>query len=206
MDSKKMELLEKCASVFLRLGIKSITMDDLARELGISKKTIYKYFKDKNELIYSIMQMKVELDCQVVAICNVNSSNAIEELLSVSEFIMEQLKNVTPTVFYDLKKYHPEAWQLMEEHKWQFVRNLIKENIDRGIKEGIYRDDIDALILSAQYVNSTDLMMDTKIFSWPQYKFQEVYLQLITHHLYGLCNTSGREYLKNKLSNTKGNA
>lgn len=179
-------------------------MDDLARELGISKKTIYKFFKDKNELVHSILQMKVDQDCEVVQICNQNSLNAIEELLKVSEFIMEQFKNVTPTVFYDLKKYHPEAWQLIEDHKWQFVRNLIKTNIDRGIQEGFYRKEVDSSILSAQYVFSTELIMDNRIFPWPEYKFNEVYSQLISHHLYGLCNTAGRNYLKSKLkSNSK---
>lgn len=200
MDEKKIDILERSTGVFLRLGIKSVTMDDLARELGISKKTIYKYFADKNELVSTIIRFKVNEDCNAVAGCK-TSTNAIEEMFVVSEFIMEQLKNVTPTVFFDLKKYHPEAWQIMEDHKWNFVRNLIKQNIERGIKEEIYRKNADPLILSGLYVSATDTILNSQIFPWPHYKFQDVYMQMILNHLFGISNTKGREYLKQRLKN-----
>lgn len=200
MDEKKLDILERSAGVFLRLGIKSVTMDDLARELGISKKTIYKYFTDKNDLIISIIKLKVSEDCDTVNQCS-KDENAIEEFFATSEFIMEQLKNVTPTVFFDLKKYYPQAWELMENHKWDFVRNLVKNNIERGIEEGLYRKNADPLILSGFYVSATETIMNSQLFPWPQYKFQDVYMQMLLHHLFGLANNKGREYLKQRLKN-----
>ncbi len=200
MDEKKLDIIDRSAMVFLRLGIKSVTMDDLARELGISKKTIYKYFADKNELIISIIQLKVAEDSNTVDTC-AKAENPIEELFSTSEFIMEQFKNVAPTVFFDLKKYHPQAWEIMENHKWNFVRNLIRDNIERGIAEGYYRKNADPLILSGLYVSATETIMNSQLFPWPQYKFQDVYMQMILHHLFGLANNKGREYLKQRLKN-----
>lgn len=199
MDDKKRDLLERSAGVFLRMGIKSVTMDDLCRELGISKKTIYKYFNDKNELVKEIIQSKVDLDCAIVCNFHKKGQNAIDDLFTISEFLTEQLKNVTPSIFFDLKKYHPEAWAILEQHKWNFVRNAIKENIERGIEEGLYRKSVDPEVLSTLHVSNTDLFMNTTLFPWPQYKFQDVYLQITYQHLFGLANSAGREYLKQKI-------
>lgn len=201
MDSKKLDILLRSTAVFLRLGIKSVTMDDLARELGMSKKTIYRFFKDKNELVVAIIREKVNKDCEVASCVQGGQVNAIEEMFQISEFITEELKNVTPTVFFDLKKYHPEAWEILEKHKWEFVRSLIKSNIERGIAEGLYRKNCDAEILSIMYVVGTDFISNTHLFPWPTYKFQDVYMQMIQQHLFGLSNTKGREYLKQKLKN-----
>ena len=125
MDEKRLEILERVSIIYMKYGIKSITMDDLARELAISKKTIYRYFKDKNQLVHSIIEMKIKMD---QAICTNNaqqSISAIEEMFSVMRFVMENIGNINPTVFYDLQKYHPHTWKVIEDHKWIFVLNMI---------------------------------------------------------------------------------
>ena len=128
MDEKRLEILERATSVYMKFGIKSVTMDDLARELGISKKTIYKYFDDKNDLVKSIIEMKVEMDRAVCINCQQQSENAIDGLINVSKFVVEHVGNVNPTVFYDLQKYYKEAWKIMEKHKWEFVLSMIRQN------------------------------------------------------------------------------
>src|SRR5690606_12231743 len=132
-----------------------------------------KYFTDKNDLIKEIIQSKVDLDCAIVCNFHKSGQNAIDDLFMISEFLTEQLKNVTPSIFFDLKKYHPEAWAILEEHKWNFVRNAIKENIQRGIEEGLYRKSVDPEVISTLHVSNTDLFMNTTLFPWPQYKFQD---------------------------------
>ena len=121
MDAKKLEILERASNVYMKYGIKSITMDALASELGISKKTIYKYFEDKNELIQSIIVLKAEMDKAMCLECQLNSKNAIDNLINISSLVVEHLGNVNSTVFYDLKKYYPDAWSILEAHKWEFI-------------------------------------------------------------------------------------
>ncbi|MBL4861437.1 MAG: TetR/AcrR family transcriptional regulator [Crocinitomicaceae bacterium] len=201
MDEKRLEILERATSVYMKFGIKSVTMDDLARELGISKKTIYKYFDDKNDLVKSIIEMKVEMDRAVCINCQQQSENAIDGLINVSKFVVEHVGNVNPTVFYDLQKYYKEAWKIMEKHKWEFVLSMIRQNIERGIKEKIYRANLDVQIISRLYVASTDVIMNAEIFPWPEFKFQNLFTEMIQLHITGMANAEGIKYLKQKMRN-----
>ena len=176
-------------------------MDDLARELGISKKTIYKFFGDKNDLIRSIIEMKTEMDKAICMNCTQHSENAIDELFNVSQLVVEHLTNINPTVFYDLRKYHPDAWAVMDKHKWQFVLSMIQENISRGIDEGLYRLEIRPEIIGRLYVSATEAVLDASIFQWPEFKFQQVFIEMVQFHLFGMVSEKGRKYLQQKIEN-----
>lgn len=201
MDEKRLEILERASTVYMRLGIKSVTMDDLARELGISKKTIYKYFDDKSDLVRSIVTMKTEMDQAICMNCVNQSGNAIDDLIQVSKLIAEHIGNVNPTVFHDMRKYHSDAWQLMENHRWDFVLSMIVGNIEKGKEEGLFRDDLNAEVIGRVYVSSIDTLFNTDIFPWPKFTFQEVYSEVIRYHIKGLVNDNGLEYLRQKIHN-----
>lgn len=201
MDKKKLDIIERSSLIFLKYGIKSVTMDDLANHLGVSKKTIYKYFEDKNDLVKSTIEMKVEMDKAACINCSQQSENAIEDLISVSKFVLEHIGNVNPTVFFDLQKHYKEAWKILEDHKWQFVLSMIKTNIERGIKEGIFRENINIDVMARLYVSSTDNIMNSEIFPWPEFKFQEVFSEMIRLHINGMSNEKGKNYLKNNFNN-----
>ena len=201
MDEKRLEIIERASAVYMKFGIKSVTMDDLSRELGVSKKTIYKYFSDKNNLVKSIIEMKVEMDTAICINCSQQSENAIEELISVSKFVLEHFGNINPTVFYDLQKHYKDAWKILEDHKWHFVLNMIKTNIERGIKEGVYRDDLHVGVIARLYVASIENIMNSEIFPWPEFKFQEVFSEMIRLHLNGIANEAGIKYLKQTMNN-----
>lgn len=199
-----MEVLERASQVYMRLGIKSVTMDDLARELGMSKKTLYKFFSDKNDLVNQIIEAKLNFDCEVTCIINEQAENAIDSLRKISKIVTEHFKNINPTVFYDLKKHYPEAWNKVQNHKWNFVRNLVYKNILKGIEEGVFRPEVNANIISNIYVVSTDAMHDSEIFPWPEYKFENVLQAVIDFHIHGLASEKGRSYL-NQISNNETN-
>ncbi|MCR9171806.1 MAG: TetR/AcrR family transcriptional regulator [bacterium] len=201
MDEKRLEILERASTVYMRLGIKSVTMDDLARELGISKKTIYKYFDDKSDLVRSIVRMKTEMDQALCMNCINQNGNAIDDLIQVSKLIAEHIGNVNPTVFHDVRKYHPDAWQVMENHRWGFVLNTIVNNIEKGQEEGIFRDDLNPQVIGRVYVSSMDTLFNPDIFPWPKFTFQEVYSEVIRYHIKGLVNDNGLEYLRQKIYN-----
>lgn len=201
MDEKQFEIVEKSAQVFLKFGIRAVTMDDLSRELGMSKKTIYKYFSDKDELIKTIIAFKTQSDREICAIATHQADNAIDEMIRISEFVSEMLQDVHSSVFFDLQKYHRDAWQLMEDHKNTFVRSQIKGNIERGINEGIYRANADSDILSKVYVATMSALFDGHTFPPNEYKFNRVFNQIIRFQIRGLASSEGLEYLKNRLNN-----
>lgn len=200
MDEKQFELVEKSAQVFLKYGIRAVTMDDLARELGISKKTIYKYFNDKDELIRTIIEFKTQSDREICSVAVRQAENAIDEMIRISEFMSEMLQDVHSSVFFDLQKYHRDAWEIMENHKNTFVRNQIKGNIERGVEEGMYRSNADANILSISYVATMGSLFDGHSFPLNEYKFSRVFNQIIRFQVRGLASAEGLNYLKKRLS------
>lgn len=194
MDQKKLELLERAGTVFMKYGLKSVTMDDLCREIGVSKKTIYKYFEDKNDLVVTIIQAKIEMDKQACTVCANSAENAIESLINISKIVLEQLGNVNPSVFLDLRKHYPAAWKLVNEHKWKFVLDNIRENIIRGKSENLYRENLNPEIISRYYVSSMDSIMDGEVY--PEFKTDEILTEILRFHIRGLANDDGINYLK----------
>lgn len=195
MNEKQLEIMERASAVYMKFGVKSVTMDDLAREMGISKKTIYQYFTDKNHLVNSIIDMKLGMEQAICRNATHISKNAIEGFIEMSKLVVEHLKKINPVVFYDLKKYHPEAWNKMEEHQHIFVRSLIKQNVEQGIQEKLYRENLNPEIISRLYVHSTAIIINGTLFPWPEFKFQEVYAEMIEFQLHGLLNENGRNFL-----------
>lgn len=191
-----MELLERSSVVFMKYGLKSVTMDDLCREIGVSKKTIYKYFEDKNDLIISIIQFKVDMDKQTCMSCTKEASNAIEELVNISRFVIEHFTNMNPSVFLDLRKHYPEAWKHMHDHKWEFVLNNIRDNIIRGKQENLYRENLNPDIISRYYIAGMDIMMDGEVYPYPEFKTDEILTEILRFHIRGLANDNGINYLK----------
>ena len=199
MDEKKIEILERASQVYMKLGIKSVTMEDLARELGISKKTIYKYFEDKNDLVYTIIAHKIKIEQEICSKCAKEAENAIDDMLTATQFIIENVGNINPAVFHDLQRHHADAWQIIHNHKWEFVLRTITENIHRGIKEGLYRKDLNVPIVSRLYVASIDLIINTELFQWPEFKFHELFTEMMKFQLNGMVNDKGRELLKDMI-------
>lgn len=200
MDEKTKEILEKAAVVFMRYGVKSITMDDIARELGISKKTLYIHVKDKNDLVYKIIESKVHLDECACSIARESSDNAIEEFFSMRHFVLENIKVINPSLFMDLHKYHSDAWNLITQHKHEFVTSSIKENIKRGISEGLYREDIQIDIVARLILSSADLILEGKTFPWPEFNTEDVFNVMTRFQIRGLASDKGIEYLQKHIS------
>lgn len=200
MDEKALDIIERSSSLFMRLGIRSVSMDDIARELGISKKTIYKYFKDKNDLVINILRVKIEIDHKTCSCKRIESENAIDEMFQIIEFIIQTISKINPSTFFELQKYHPEAWALLDEHRWTFVRDMIRSNLERGIEEGLYRPEINIEVISRLYVGSTNLIIEGKVFPYPEFRIEELMLEVVRFQIRGISNSKGLEYLTNKLN------
>ena len=145
-DFRKMmkdKIINKAKEMFLRLGFKSITMDDIACEMCISKKTIYKYFSNKDILIEeSIQAVHKEIRATLNKIAEENF-NAIEENFEVKRMFREMFKSAESSPIYQLKKHYPEIYDKVLSMQVSVCEDCFRQNITKGIREGLYRENLD---------------------------------------------------------------
>lgn len=194
------KILEGCDKLFRKFGIKSLSMDDIARELGMSKKTIYQYVTDKNDLVKKTFHYILNYTESQCSCIKEETNNPIDEILLISRNMSQHMKGINPAVFYDLRKYHPEAWLLFENHSHTFIFNQVKENLQNGIEQGYYRDNIKADILARLYISLVQTISNPELFSNIDYDFGAVYHEMIRYHFNGICTEKGRNYFNTKIS------
>jgi len=152
-----------------------------------------------------VLEGHCELDKVVVHDAIENAENAIDELMHVSEMLGQKLQQINPSFHYDLEKYYPEAWTVFSEHKENFILNCVKQNLERGVKEGIYRDNLNAEVISQLYIHKIDCIFDSAIFPVGKFTFFEVFLELMRYHIRGVSNEKGNTYLAQKIKKDHSN-
>ena len=198
-QEKEIELLIASTELFMKFGIKSLTMDDIARHLGISKKTLYLYVTDKKNLVKKSLELAVANDQCLLGNIAVNEGNAIDELLAINVKMSEKLQSIQPAVMYDIKKYYPEAWKVMENHKKCFVYDMVVKNINNGILQGLYRENVNPAIIASVYITMIDKIFDSDLFPTHQYTFSSLHREIARYHIRGIASKSGIEYLVKRL-------
>lgn len=205
MDEKELQILQQVEGLFMQYGVKSLTMDDVARHLSISKKTLYQYVSNKNELVQKALSRHIDREVKdMETICS-SAPNAIDELFAISKHVSGTLKNVHPSIMYDLQKYYPEAWQAFDEYKMNYVYNCITANLERGIREGLYRDNLNVPIVGRIYIGRVDMLFDPKLFPAGRFNISDVYLELIRYHIRGIASKKGIDYLVKKVQDIDPN-
>jgi len=192
--------LLKAAELFSRFGIKSMTMDDVARQLGISKKTLYQYVSNKKELVKKCIQEHIDSEECMAKECLGQSENSIDELMAMTKLVSTQMKEMHPSVIFDLKKYHFEAYQRLTQHRDEFIYSHIKSNIEKGIKSGLYRNDLNPDILSRLYISMLNVIMDPVQSDLSDFNNADVYNEMIRYHIRGIASSEGRKHLKEKFN------
>ena len=182
---------QKADELFRRYGIRSVTMDEIATQLGMSKKTIYQYYTDKDQLVDAVAVDEIQFSQECCMKDAAVSANAIEEIFRVMEFVEVMFRNMNPSMLHDLEKYHPVGYRKFLDHKNKFLYDMVLKNIERGIKEELYRPEIDIEIMSRYRIESMLLGFNTELF--PPSKFNLVKLQqeILEHFLYGLATLKG---------------
>lgn len=204
-ENKEQKLLEDATRVFMQFGIKSVNMDDLARHLSVSKKTLYQYFTDKEDLVRkAVASHCTREDREIQGICT-KGLNAIEEMLEIMHFVTGLLKNIHPSIQYDMQKYHPEAYRAMRENRDRAIFDCMMSNTKKGQKEGYYRKDFNAEVIIKLYIARMDLIFDQSIFPFEQFTFSDVYREMFRYHIRGIASEKGLEYLEQKLKQKKRN-
>lgn len=203
--STKQKIIEQAGELFLRYGIRSISMDEVASNLGMSKKTIYQYIENKDELIQQIILNHVQQDLDTFAGIREQSENSIEELMRFGKYLMESLRKISPAVMYDLQKYHQDSWCQMEELHKKFIYSLIRENIERGQAQKLYREEIDVDIAARLYVGASMLVMDEDSFPIKDYRKDRVMVEIIHQFIHGWASDEGLEIWKLHIIDQKTN-
>ena len=194
-NSVKGDILQKAGCLFMRYGIKSITMDDIAREVGASKKTLYQHFKDKNDLVLHFVQGFLKMEEDVMNAFKEKFEDAMEELKEHLKFVREKIANVNPAMVFDLRKYHPDAYKLFEQFKKECIITSIVDTIEKGKKQGYFRTNFNSLMIATMRIEQVNWMLETdheKEFKMPA---AEVHMQVLLHFITGLCTEKGIKQL-----------
>ncbi len=192
----KERILVKAHELFNRYGIRSVSMDDIAAQLGMSKKTLYQYYVDKDELVKTVFTGVMEANKEQCGQCQANGENAIHEVFLSFDMLQEMLSNMNPSILFDMQKYHPSAFKNFQDYRNNFLYKLIRKNLEDGIAQELYRDDIDVEILTRYRLFSIMLSFDSEVF--PSNKSQLVYIeqQLLEHFLWGLATAKGQKLIQ----------
>ena len=180
----------------MRYGIRSITMDEIATWLGISKKTIYQFFTDKDDLVFAVVEQEIGKNEDECLQFRNEATDAIHEIFLAVEDLEELLAYTNPLMLYDLEKYHPRAFQKIKQYKYQFLYDATTENLRRGIEEGLYRKDIQKDIVAKSRVESAFLVFNIDLFPHSRYSMSEVNFELALLFLHGVANEKGKQLIE----------
>ena len=187
----------------MKYGVRSVTMDNVAGHLGMSKKTLYQFFKDKDELVYSVTEAHIAADKDQLILIARQAGNAVEELVKLSACLRQNLRDMNPSLLFDLQKYHHSAWDLWLEYKNHYIKESIVRSLRQGKQEGFFREEINTDILAISRLEIIQLAFDPAVFAPAKYSITEVQMQLFEHFVYGILTDKGRKLYqkyKEKLS------
>lgn len=189
-------ILNKAIELYFRFGIRSITMDEIAAQCGMSKKTIYQFFEDKDALVDAVMDLKIdvkELECRN---SQQKSDNAIHEMFLALDNVMALFDNMHASLMLDLQKHHPLTFKKLVAHKQKFLHTIIKTNILKGQQEELYRSEINADIITAMRLETIFMTGRDELFPKSQYSSSHVLLEITDHYLHGLATLKGMKLIE----------
>lgn len=196
-EEELQDILDKVKDLFMRYGIKSVTMDDVSRELGISKKTLYQYVTNKEELVVKVLQY---LHNQYKKEdCDMEGLNAIDALMKVHDMVNKMMQDHNPSMQYDLKKYYPDIYRKFYKGQSDDIYEKIVDNIKKGIREGLYRSEIDPNLVAKLYISRVGSMMDSEVFTVDEIKTPGFFLVVMELHIRSLATPKGLLILEEKL-------
>lgn len=195
--STEQKILQKTQQLFFRLGIKSVTMDDIAQELGMSKKTLYKYVDNKSDLVFKVLESHLLSEEEFITNLEKLDVNGIDLIVEIIKHVINSMKNLPLSAIHDLQKYYPSSWALLEDFKSCSILATMEKILKKGKGEGLFRKEIKEDLLARFYMISVEGIMNPFNFTAnKKYEFKEIYLEYIIYHLHGIVSDEGHEYLK----------
>ncbi|MGC6428253.1 MAG: TetR/AcrR family transcriptional regulator [Flavobacteriales bacterium] len=199
METKE-RIISESIQLFIHRGVRSVNMDEISSQLGISKKTLYQYFSNKQELVFVAFE---HLLLKMRKLLNEKTSiekNAIDELFEMDDEMYKLVKQISIPLVIELKKYYRDTWNLVDQFKKTFLFDIISQNINKGIEQGLFLDSIKVDFIAKIYISRSENLVDVAYFSNGKFDFKEVLLQYRIYHLRGISTLKGLEYLEKKLT------
>lgn len=195
------KIIGVATELFRQLGVRSVTMDDIARQAGISKKTIYQEFKDKSQLVFEAFSAFLERDeCKLQEMMD-NKDGVIEHFIQMSKFIKEQYTDMNPLILHEIKRYYPQSWKRFQEFKQNHAMKSMVEILERGKALGYFRKEINAEILAMMRLEQISFNYHL-LPSASEFSMMELQLQIFDHFIHGVLTDKGRTaYLKEQNQN-----
>ncbi len=200
MNKELEKILGKVSVLYRKYGIKSVTMDDVAHELGISKKTLYQYVSDKTELVEKVVEHTRHCNFSSMKDMKTINGNAIEQLIEVSQMVNSLMKDHSPSYEYDLKKYYPEIFRNLMSARREVMYESMLANIRQGKKEGVYREELDEVIISKLHLLRMENLQSNEIFKEEEMHTAKFFRELFVYHIHGLATLKGLDILNKNMN------
>lgn len=195
MEAKE-RISTKAEELFMRYGIRSVSMDDIANSLGMSKKTLYQYYADKDELVQAVVSnhiSSIETDCLAI---RDDAKDAIDEIFITIDQIVDEFNNMNPMLLHDLEKFHHRAFERFKEYKDKFLLEVLSKNLEWGIQDELYRSDINVDVLAKFRLESMMIPFNVVMFPPGKYNIAELSKEFIIHFVYGVSTIKGHKLIQ----------
>jgi len=192
----KKNIILKATELFMKLGFKSVTMDDIAKEMGISKKTIYTHFNNKETIIGVVTDHVFETVCHDIdAICDLNQ-NPIQELYAIKKRVMQYMQKEKASPTYQLQKYYPAIYNNIKQRQFSYMQQCVVKNLHRGLEQDLYRKNIEVQFVARIYFNGITGIKEESLFPHTMFEGETLYEMYLEYHLRGIVTPKGRNILK----------
>ncbi len=199
-NKKESDIIRKALELFNSYGIKSVSMDDISRELGISKKTLYRFVKDKQELVGKAISYNFKSNAQKIEKILDPSFNAIEEVLAIVRFFIEMHQSHSPNMIFDLQKFYPEEYKSFRDIRKSKLNVFYENNFKKGIAEGLYRKNIDMSIVKRIIILLSNIIIENDTFTIKEVTSARFIKELYSYHLHGIVSEKGLKILEKELN------
>ncbi|MCF1421704.1 TetR/AcrR family transcriptional regulator [Mangrovimonas futianensis] len=197
----KNEILKTAADMFLNYGFKSVTMDEIANALGMSKKTLYQHYSNKETLVEAVVLYMFEIISTGIDEIRKKENNPIEEIFEIKEFLMRHLKDEKSSPQFQLQKYYPKIFENVKSKQLCVMQDCVVCNLELGVSLGLYRDSIDVPFISKIYFNCMMALKDKELFPLERFSMRSLMNHYLEYHLRGICTPKGSEILETYLKN-----
>jgi AcrR family transcriptional regulator len=197
LTAEFMKVLTAAGELFLKYGIRNVSMADIAKHLGISKKTLYTHITNKDDLIYQFTLLHLQAEQQKSNDIISTAKNALDELIQITLQAQQNMQAINPCLIFELSKYHRQAWQIIEQFRQDFIYNNVRRNLEQGIAEGLYRADLNAAIISKIYVYSLPIFTSAAQLGLQEYSLVALHTEFVKYHIHGILSPKGARLFDN---------
>lgn len=195
-EEVKNKIISTAEVLFLKFGFKRVTMDDISNELGMSKKTIYQFFSDKNNLVSETVLRHISMEKNACDCLLHQQENPVAFMLAITDTFGDLKKQINPSVLYDLKKYFKESWDILNKFRVEFIFNQILQNLKEGRDKGFYHANFDDVLIARFYIHLVDFMINPENYALEKFDFKTIHSEMMKYHLRAICTEKGLKYLE----------